>query len=745
MGSFNKNHIYIQFDIITDQMGGDVSIIFENPYLETFAFSSNLPGLTLNPSYTSVYTQSISLTFNKAGYSVGDYVATITAESDDNLVTAELSLKIYDSTDPKHDPNASNDPVIPADSYNLKYWLEYPDLDDNVYRLEIRQLNFAGQQKEIHGNVIHNYSSRKHLFNPIVSSNLDIQLEADENLTLQDLYSENEREYLVTFFRNSNKLFHGYLKPDGIWEDFVYDKWQITMDAMDGLSILQNLSFIKDNGTPFKGTLTQFECVFYALRRIGYELPINIDIRLFYFGYAETDSILSNVLVNADRFYQADNKNDSELMDCEAVLKSVLDLYNATIIQMNGEWFIYRTIDMKETMTFNRYIGVNYEGDITINAGLEIGSHINNYEVHHINSNQKKSITPSIQAYRLNYKYGLVKSIAENSELYITDGTLASDGWAFPNPDNKILRNPSGFGIYVKELMDYAFPLLNPASEIVHNTQIIEIEEGDYIDVKLSLHGPVPIGVMANKNQYIYTKIETDNYIFKHNEGWVAKPITINTQAQSTKIYPGFNEITYHLDAAPEDSDITITIYGIRILASDTALYFKENHYFFLDGIDVVPNQNDNLKGEFHTAQFETRISSVVKDDKVVHNGDSESDIYLGTLYQKDGSETVNWFRQGVDEELSLLRINVEDNIRVSPRPMLFFEGDLYGYFPFLKMFTIDNVPGRFQLSKYSFNTQSGITQSSFQEFENAMLDPEDFRYEFEYDYGSETKVKISN
>src|SRR5690606_20891102 len=266
----------------------------------------------------------------------------------------------------------------------------------------------------IRGNVNHAYTDRKDLTMSMVSSFLDITLEADQDITLTDLYSENERDFYVKLFRNETILFHGYLKPDGIWEDFVSDKWELTLDAIDGLSMLKNLSFVKDNGSFFFGKISQYDCIYYALKRIGYTLPINISTDLpVYTAFSDTESILKSVLVNSERFYQDEGK----VMDCESVLTSILDVYNATIIQMHGEWWIYRTVDVKPTMEFLKYEGFDPGIPVTWNAERNLGSHINNSTLIHANANQRKSIDASLQAFRVNYKYGTVKSVNQNPEL----------------------------------------------------------------------------------------------------------------------------------------------------------------------------------------------------------------------------------------------------------------------------------------------------------------------------------------
>lgn len=158
----------------------------------------------------------------------------------------------------------------------LKYFLEYDNIENIVSRLEIWENGYLGDPIEIHGKVLLNYAERKDLLQALIPSNLDITLEADEDITLQDLYTEEENKFKAKFFIGGQLVFFGILKPDGIWEDWVTDKWEISIDAMDGLSILKELSFVKDNGDFYGGKISQFEALKQCLHRIGYDLPINI-------------------------------------------------------------------------------------------------------------------------------------------------------------------------------------------------------------------------------------------------------------------------------------------------------------------------------------------------------------------------------------------------------------------------------------------------------------------------------------
>lgn len=607
----------------------------------------------------------------------------------------------------------------------IKYFLEYSDNEGLISRLEIWDKNFEGDPTEINGNVTLNYADRKDLLQYSVPVSLDINLEADEDLTLQDLYSEAENQFHAKLFIDGQLVFYGILKPDGIWEDWVNDKWEISIDAMDGLSILKDLSFVTDVGGFYEGKITQFEALKQCLHRIGYDLPINVSNDLpTYVGFADTDSILHNVQMNADRFYQDAQKNN--IMDCEEVLKSILEPYNATIFQMNGEWWVVRSLDFKPVMTFKKYDGL-VKSDVIWNSEYFIGSQIDDYEIHHANANQKKSVNPSAQAFRVNYKYGTVKSLVTNPTFKMGTG-LYCEGWFIEGFGGSCIRQDDDTGVKVVSTVDDTPDLL-----WIFNTETIIVKENDILNVSFSF---TPSFSDTIPNILCYS-FETANFILNES-GWVAKP--------NSYVFPkdyGSNNVTnitetFTLPPIPEDNFLSIKVWIRQIKVSFPSLF-----PFYFNGIDVVPNTNQNYKGEFHTAQRSTRISSVTKNDKTVSVGDSLSDIYLGTLYKDDGQPTELWNRSGMTDSKGLLRLMVEDTLRISPRPMLYFEGDIFGYIPYMALITINNLNGKYQVSRYSYSSVSGINRTAFKEFSTDLLAPEDYRYEFEFDFGSETKVTI--
>ena len=103
-----------------------------------------------------------------------------------------------------------------------------PILKNNLHRFEIDNPNFVGDSIEINGNVILDYARVDQPLEAIRGNGLRIDLEATIDLDFSDLYSEEERTFNVTYIRNGQTIFVGYLLPDGLFQSFVDERWIVS-------------------------------------------------------------------------------------------------------------------------------------------------------------------------------------------------------------------------------------------------------------------------------------------------------------------------------------------------------------------------------------------------------------------------------------------------------------------------------------------------------------------------------------
>lgn len=654
----------------------------------------------------------------------------ITYQQVDNSIVVFIN---YDNTNILVNGNISYTIVdVPNDSYNLKYFIQYSNHVNDSYYLGIYGRDFIGSPTEVNGKVIIEKGSIKDHLDAIRGGAISVDLEASADLSFEDLYTENERDFKVRLYKNNKEFFVGYLKPDGIFQSFTRDKWVITLDCVDGLGALENLSFVMDNGLRFNGKMKALDIIYYCLKRTGLELNLNTSINVYYDGISIDDNldILSKIKMNADRFFKVD---DETIMSCEEVLKSVLDIFCACITQIDGEWYIFRPnelylnkiVSFKKYNTNNQFIGLN-----TKNLSKSIGSQINNFYPHHCNENQTIRIKGGASAYRLGYKYGYVSGLMPNPN-FEHDSSLNFPGWTIQYP-NQLVNDPnSASGMIIKNG--------NPGKVVYAKSDLLPVLQSDLLTLKLSWSNQRDFFV----GSFIRMTINVGSYYLKYSAR--NDQIPFEDAIQNSKWETGVGTwsvflsktgtFDFPIPAMPVDGNLTIRIDYTS----------PEGGTLTLHSLEISPTSNSQAEiGEFHTISRATKISSIIKENKTVYNGDNLGIVYLGAILKDDGiTTTSNWFRKNFYESKPLLRIAAEEQLRISQKPTKVFSGDLYGFLPYLCVLSINGLRGEFMVIEYSYDTIENVTKVKLLELFSAEIP--DLIYKFTSDYGQTVKPTITS
>jgi hypothetical protein len=622
----------------------------------------------------------------------------------------------------------------------LKYWFEFTDVKTIVHRVEISDAAFVGDSTQIYGSCSLEYSETKDTLEPVRGSGLQIDLEADSSLTFYDLYSEEERTFSVVYTRATEILFNGWLSPEGIYESLVSDKWVISLDCTDGLGFLKNLSYVEDaTGLNFLGKQSLLEIIVNCLKRTKTPQNILTSIDIYYDGLAQTLNPLDNVHFNADRFKKDDN--NTTIMDCEEVLKSVLEPFGAVLTAYKGEWLIYKPNLLVDSTseTFFAYdsLGVALgTPSRTIDFAFALGSQIDAYYPHHANGNQQKTIKSSIGAYRINYKYGLVKSFFNN--LYLRSDTtpplLYIEEWTIDDINNvEFPANDLGLRF---DIITNSAP-----STLVLTSDSFNFEQGNMLEFNAAFvhYGNYNYSPAARVDQVLFKIILTDGvdtYYLNNDGEWLSSSAFVSGDIKKTQI-----DFRLTSNSMPINGSVKIEIWRPKTLFSisgtvDEVLLSK-------CGFSPAGQELDDIKGENHTFQRTLKPSSKIKDIKTVFNGDNESDTYVGAIYKADEINTTElWTRFGAAETKPLLQIMGEERMKMYSKPLQVYKGDVYGYFNYLSLVTINGLTGKFMPTTYSYDALSNITSLELTEVLNSDI-LSDVEYELTFDYGNVVEPTI--
>src|SRR5690606_10919182 len=181
-----------------------------------------------------------------------------------------------------------------AEKYNIAYF----DPEGVMHECVIDVPDYIGQVQDIRGYVVLERPEVDDVLEAIRGSVLTINLEANKDLTFEELYVEEERTNKVTYIRDGNVEFVGFLKPDGFFQDFVNSQWEISIEATDGLGMLKSLSYTEQEGS----FATEIEIISKALARTGLALEIYTSVAVGYDDLPTGADVFQNVKVNQKRF-----------------------------------------------------------------------------------------------------------------------------------------------------------------------------------------------------------------------------------------------------------------------------------------------------------------------------------------------------------------------------------------------------------------------------------------------------------
>ena len=627
----------------------------------------------------------------------------------------------------------------------IKYKIEYYDVVNIKHRCHIIIDGYIGEEIFIQGSVRLDYGAVENPLDVIRSQGLRVDLEANSELTFEDLYSEKEKSIEIHYFRDEELYFKGWLNPEGWYEDFVNSDWIVSFDCVDGLGYLSSYSFVDENGIPITGKITQAQALFKALARTGISKNMNVSIGIYYTGLTAGVPILDYVYVVGDRYIKDDAKT---IMSCEEVILDILEPYGAILTSFGDNWYIYKPNELysNSTVVFNKYTleGVAYQS-VALNLLKTIGSDIEGYEIRHCNQNQKFKIEASIGAYRISYKYGLLDKLLQNSDLYSADG-VSIDGFQIVNYENVEPLEIGGYGFTFKCVTTQPFSVQNIRSKFV------EIDDDVTVNVKMEFSTQDYDGGVVYYPMYILISDVPQQAPFSGGDVYYLQDDFTSWGAANVPTDQIFgsgitDKIAFEFTTPVKPAGIT----GIGYLHIAFRTPIQNNGYRYLvtlDSLLITPNQklaNDTpVIGEFHTFQRKDNPSSKIQDIKQVATGDNTAGVYKGTIYKSDQTTpTFSWYRKGIAESKKLLRIMGEETMRISQLPTRVYSGDVFGYIEFLSIVEIANVSGRFLIMQYSYDTKNNVTSLVMRQILGAEIPEEDLEYDFENDYGNTVKPTI--
>jgi hypothetical protein len=555
-------------------------------------------------------------------------------------------------------------------------------------------------------------------------------------------------------------IWQGFIIPDGCQESFTFAPYAISVNAVDGLGLLKNLSYVQNDGNFYLGKQTFIEVIQACLVRLDSpSLVLNTCVNIYETSMTQGDSYdpLDQCYVNSERYLKDDQFTP---MNCEDVLRSILEEWTAVMIQSDGEWYIYRPTELALSgdLVFRRYLdGYQIYDQPTVTTDLDatLGGESEGIILapyFHINTDQMKMIDRPYKNASMSYLYGQLQNLEEKlANPYLTgfargcagDPALPCDDVTIPGYAKTgtmyLGTSLSGKLIFFSDTGTY--PTL---TNYYQNNNTINVDNGNKIKIVIDYENPDP-DFTTDMNFVISLYDGLDTYYLQADGGWANTPTMPGIEYYQIRSTVGVGGTESIISAVVPVTGLFTKVVTFRILApSGTVnhiIYTRISAFVLIDFGDQI--------GEMHTAT-QTGKFTFVPETINVFNGDSPNELYIGAIYQADQSTlTTLWNRRGISESIlaepyeenkQFLRIAVEEKQRLYAGPFVRFEGSIFGYFNPVTRWSINSIDGYFMNLSLNYDLQQNICKAVLGRVVNAEIALD---YTLTPDYGATTRVTV--
>lgn len=274
-------------------------------------------------------------------------------------------------------------------AYGEKYYVTYCDRFKKNCRLEIHALDYSGDPTRVKAGPIpfevfkQNSSGLK--IGGIYPTEATVTLVSDDTFNMEELYTTDERKYLIKHKTEGDLDWIGHVIPNGFDEEYGTEVHYMILSASDNLSTLQGLPFVDNPDEAYwesLGTFTKNGIWFITecLKKTDIALPLYVMVDVQYEGDTPDTDPLNYTYRDVRTYMDDDNKEGivyyqqrSNSMSAWDVLNDLAKTYNAVVIQNKGryefkrvnadandlpekQWFIY---DLSGAMTGRAPFGEN--------------------------------------------------------------------------------------------------------------------------------------------------------------------------------------------------------------------------------------------------------------------------------------------------------------------------------------------------------------------------------------------------
>lgn len=467
-------------------------------------------------------------------------------------------------------------------AYLEKYFYTYCDYDGVPQKLSIEERDYEGSPMEVRAApvpfAISYESTSDFKFDPIRPSKANINLLYDESFDFQEFWTSDERQYKVIKYYDYGGVgqkieWLGFVIPNGFSYLMRAGVKYASIEASDGLNILESIPFVDSNGNPYgtlplafnDGVMFPYSLMFTEILR-KLELDIDTWIALDVFektmlkdGDGREYDPASQAFKNIRTYINQSTRDDipywrdkGEVWDCKRVMSALLIIWGAKLYQEDGVWRIKR-VNLDANRTDKYWYQYN-------TLGVYIGREAVTGAVHFpcksitdilVGRDHTISMDRVFEAVRVNYKYTFERDASQSGNRIVNPnfedfGAHGPNDWVKHRFNRKVNSIPTIqdtlSGQNTNEITTAMRIPTNADGRRAIRASPIDIKEGEklYLEFWEKVEGGVVDENWTGVYQLYLSNAELDNtnVHFLVNDGisgTTKKDIVTNQQGESVK------------------------------------------------------------------------------------------------------------------------------------------------------------------------------------------------------------------
>ena len=230
-------------------------------------------------------------------------------------------------------------------SYGVKYILNIKTLKERNLKIEILLNGYIGEYKELTGAPdafqVH-IDDEEFLYTPLRLSTAKLSIIGEDYL--RELYSTSYQQWKIRAYRDDALVWSGFIKPEIYTQDFSSDVFELQIECISSISVLENIEYETIGEIPSHATLWMF------LKRLVQKSRGDFNSVVIPNVYSKSKedfltsyNIFEELKINENNFFE-----DDEISNWLEILEELCRVLNWTLNDWNGS-LVFLDVDHKGT------------------------------------------------------------------------------------------------------------------------------------------------------------------------------------------------------------------------------------------------------------------------------------------------------------------------------------------------------------------------------------------------------------